>query len=168
MKKTLLAIALTASSALVLTGCSAPSFTASGTMTVPLNWPVTKDGKSVSLTSSGKDFKTIELQDGGICSASSGYDDISSGSQVTITNESGEVIALGSLQDGVQSGSAGWNYHEWISFGKDVAMCSFAFEIPEVPGGEKFYNVSIGNSNRGEITYSEDDLKAGIGLKLGE
>jgi hypothetical protein len=167
MLKIIHSVVLASVLSLGLAGCSGSTFTAIGSITVPVKYPVTKDGNLVS-SAGNTDFDTIQLEDGGPCKAASGYDDISAGSQVTLTNGSGEVVATGNLGNGMQSNSEGWSYANWLRVGKGVAMCSFSFQITDVPGGGNFYQVSLGNNNRGEISYSEDELKAGIALKLGQ
>jgi hypothetical protein len=88
------------------------------------------------------------LRLGSTCTGASGYDDIHAGTQVVATDESGTVIATGSLLPGEPSGNA----------------CRFRFAVT-VPAGKKFYGMSV--SHRGTIQYTESDLRHGVELSLG-
>ncbi len=106
-----------------------------------------------------------QLVDGGSCRSRQGYDDIAEGSQVTVRDAKGEIIAVGALQAGIQDGSEEYTARDFQLF--DLAICSFAFSI-EAPAGKGFYTISVGNANRGEHTYSEEELAEGVYLVLGE
>jgi len=93
----------------------------------------------------------------------SGYDDIAEGTTVVVKNEKGTLIATGKLGQGGLStdyngiGSPGW---------QDVG-CTFPFTVTGVPKAS-IYTVTV--SNRGEQTYSADDLTAknwNVELSLG-
>ncbi|BBX74914.1 DUF732 domain-containing protein [Mycobacterium shinjukuense] len=86
---------------------------------------------------------------GSSCSGSGGYSDINPGTQVTVKNSKGDILATAFLQ-------AGQGGRFWCTF-------PFSFEITE---GEDRYVVSVGR--RGEMSYSFADLKAnGVSLVLG-
>lgn len=99
------------------------------------------------------------------CWGSSGYDDIDAGADVTVTDESGTVIAVGALGPGeVVSFRAG----NFLTDFEDAVRCEFEFMINDVPDA-KFYGVEV--SDRGELRYSRDELEANawvIGLQLGD
>ncbi|GAA2873688.1 hypothetical protein GCM10010472_33700 [Pseudonocardia halophobica] len=88
---------------------------------------------------------------GSVCSGGGGYSDIHAGTGVTIANAAGAVIATGSLSPGRASSST---------------TCDFTFTVPDVPAGEDFYQVEV--SHRGTLTYTADELRAGLGLSLGD
>ncbi|MEU7815278.1 hypothetical protein [Pseudonocardia sp. NPDC049154] len=88
---------------------------------------------------------------GSVCSGDGGYSDIHAGTGVTIANAAGAVIATGSLSSGRASSST---------------TCDFTFTVPDVPAGEDFYQVEV--SHRGTLTYTADELRAGLGLSLGD
>jgi hypothetical protein len=73
-----------------------------------------------------------------------GYSDIRGGTEVTITDQAGTVLAVGRL------------------IGED---CRFEFMVPGVPTGKKLYGVTI--SHRGTLHYTEDEMRAGLSLSLG-
>jgi hypothetical protein len=75
-----------------------------------------------------------------------GYDDIQAGTEVTITDESGKVLAVGKLNGG-------------------AAHCNFPFVIDNVPPGEKFYGITI--SHRGTLHYTEAQMRQELDLTLG-
>lgn len=49
--------------------------------------------------------------------------------------------------------------------GGDLASCTFTFGFPEVPAGGAFYVVEL--PGRGQLTYTEDELRAGVDITLG-
>lgn len=71
-----------------------------------------------------------------------GFSDIAAGTQVTVTNEKGALIATGTLTSG--------------AFGPHLS-CRFPFTISDVPGA-KFYSIEV--SHRGSETYSRSQLAA--------
>jgi hypothetical protein len=73
-----------------------------------------------------------------------GYEDISRGTPVTISNGSGDVLGAGSLGAGTRVG--------------ETLTCTWTVTIPGVPSGERFYTAEIGR--RGEITQSESEMVA--------
>jgi hypothetical protein len=95
----------------------------------------------------GQDFTDLSdptataSQDGHRCAGTDGYDDIESGLQVTVTNESGTVIGTGDFGDGnITSGT-----------------CVFQFTIDDVPKAG-FYQVEAGR--RGTLRYSYADMQS--------
>jgi hypothetical protein len=79
--------------------------------------------------------------DNGACSGTNGYDDLTEGLQVTVTNETGTLIGTGNLDAG-QVTDAG---------------CSFAFVVHNLPVA-KFYRIEAGH--RGQVSYSYDRMQA--------
>jgi hypothetical protein len=85
----------------------------------------------------------------GACAGSSGYDDVTGGAGVTITDQAGTVIATGTLDAG-NTQSAG---------------CKLAFTVT-VPASKPFYGVQV--SHRGVVQFSGDQAKSGgVALSLG-
>jgi hypothetical protein len=105
---------------------------------------------------------TSELVDGGDCRAARGYDDISEGAQVTIRDSKGEIVAIGTLSSGVQTGSEGYTMRDWDS---DLPICAFQFSV-EAPSGLGYYSISVGNVNRGEVTFAEEELTEKVNLEI--
>lgn len=162
ISKTIFAI----SSVLLLSGCGSSAIQVNGAIAVPSAFAVTATGESVSMAFSGTDYENWPLEDGGTCIADDGYDDINEGAQVTVKNEAGEVLGVGALSSGVQTGSEGFSYQDFLRE-YTGAICSFSFSF-EVPGGASFYSLSVGNDNRGEITYTAEELAEGVFLTLGD
>ncbi|MCP2255493.1 hypothetical protein LY13_004269 [Prauserella aidingensis] len=109
--------------------------------------------RETTMTVSG----TIALTDGvteytevGDCMGHEGYDDIGPGAQVTITGNTGTVLAAGQLGAGRQDG--------------DAYSCLFDFDVADVPTGHGPYQVEV--SHRGTIAFTEDQA-TGIALTLG-
>lgn len=128
-----------------------------GSITVPPAFAVDENG---NLPSSDE----APLVDGGRCFSDDGYDDISEGAQVTVKNGAGEIVGLGGLEGGTQQIPYDITYYEYL--GSELPICAFRFSF-EVPSGQDFYSISIGNDNRGEITYSAEEIAGGIFLTLG-
>jgi hypothetical protein len=93
-------------------------------------------------------------QDGDLCVATSGFNDISQGTAVMIGNSTGQTIAVTALGAGVLRQDSGGVLH-----------CTFAFGTL-VSGGQPLYTVTI--SHRGTQTFSPDQIAAGISLSLGQ
>ncbi len=89
---------------------------------------------------------------GGECAGYEGYSDIHAGTAVVVKDESGKVLATGSLSDGKVL---------------NIGNCQFTFKVDGLSDA-KFYQVEV--SHRGIVTYSRDDLdKASwkVGLTVG-
>ncbi|MBM9469508.1 hypothetical protein [Nakamurella leprariae] len=84
----------------------------------------------------------VDLGDG--CVGIRGYDDIGAGTQITVSDSGGKVVALGELGRGVENDEYG---------------CVYLFLVEDVPGGAGFYSVEI--SHRGSMRISEADARAG-------
>ncbi len=86
----------------------------------------------------------------GTCAADAGFEDFHEGAQITLLNPDGAIVALGELEVGTSAGDSG--------------TCVFRFAISEVPRGNDFYSVDVGNDFRGLYTVPEDEL--GVYLRL--
>lgn len=115
----------------------------------------------VALAGRGTSFSTdgtltvagigVGLDIGELCSGTGGYSDIAFGTQVTITDAAGTVVAVGSLDLGR----------------KTEQGCEFPFTVDDITPGSKFYTVEI--SHRGGLTKTEDQLRAGgLAFTLGD
>jgi hypothetical protein len=97
---------------------------------------------SDSVTTSG-------LPMGFACAGNGGYSDIGPGAAVTISDESGKLLAKGSIEGSyAQAGS-----------------CVLTFKVFDVPAGAKFYKLEV--SHRGEMSYTEAEARSGIQVSLG-
>ena len=90
----------------------------------------------------------LYADDGDSCQGEGGYGDINSSTQVVLSNGTGDIITRSNLGPGEVQDS----------------ICTYSFEL-EVTEGEESYVLAVGD--RGETTYSFDDLKAGVELSLG-
>lgn len=72
-----------------------------------------------------------------------GYDDIGEGADVTLTDQTGEIIASGSLDPGTADSA-------------DAAACDFTATLTDVPADRTQYQVSV--SHRGQITHSYPEM----------
>jgi hypothetical protein len=145
MRRTAL-LAVVAIAAATLSGCTAPQskptpkpLQAAGTITVPINVADVMDG-------------TISDDYGAPCLAEDGYDDISSGAQVVITDSKGKTVGVGELNAGKVSSTQ--------------SKCEFEFTINGIPAGSKFYGIHVGNQNRGVVQEQADQI-GNVQLKLG-
>jgi hypothetical protein len=86
----------------------------------------------------GDEFLNMALMG---CTGLGGYKDIQPGAQITISDQSGDIIAVTELEPDPLS--------------EDFDECRFQF-VAEVPEAT-FYSISLGR--RGEMTYSFDDLE---------
>lgn len=77
---------------------------------------------------------------------SDGYADIDEGLPITVRDQDGKVVGTGTLETGKTKRDAG-----------GATACDFPFVINNLPDRD-FYTISAGR--RGEITYSEGDLKS--------
>jgi hypothetical protein len=85
---------------------------------------------------------------GTVCQGTDGYDDIQVGAEVVVSDDSGKTLAIGDLTTSTYDGS-----------------CSFTFAVKGVPTGKKFYGVEV--THRGDVQFTEQQLKAGPTLTLG-
>lgn len=81
------------------------------------------------------------------CWGSGGYGDLKQGTQITVTDAGGKVIALGQLGAGRMSGTA----------------CVLPFVL-DVPAGHDFYGVEVGH--RGVVRYTSDQMHRALELGL--
>jgi hypothetical protein len=86
--------------------------------------------------------------DGSYCEGEGGYGDINASTQVVVTNGDGDNITRTELGAGAVDGVS--------------CVYEFSFQVTE---GEDLYVVAVGD--RGESTYTFDELKEGLGLSLG-
>jgi hypothetical protein len=110
-----------------------------------------------------------KIREGADCEASAGFDDIGRGGQVAVTDSNGTVLGVGVLSDGTQVRSGLTKQFVVTSrnlYGSNPSICEFSFSF-EVPGGKRLYSLSVGNSFRGEIVLTEEELALGVALELG-
>lgn len=86
------------------------------------------------------------------CEGKGGYSDIGPSTAVTVSDETGTLIAKGRLTESFGTASSS-------------GYCGFAFTVPDVPTGMKYYQVEV--SHRGSLSYTEDEAADGVELSLG-
>ncbi|MEV4096953.1 hypothetical protein [Streptosporangium saharense] len=96
------------------------------------------------------DFSAVRTTNEVTCVTTGGYSDIQEGAQVVVTDASGTTVALGRLAYG------SWNRH---------TGCVFLFNVPDVPGGHKFYGVEVGH--RGRLQYTAEQVAQPLALTIG-
>lgn len=85
------------------------------------------------------------------CTGDGGYDDIGAGTPVTVYAPSGDVLAVGRLDEGRIEGGG---------------KCRFGFTVPLVPKGHPLYQVEV--SHRGKIAVRAEVAETeGAQLSLG-
>lgn len=65
----------------------------------------------------------------------------------------------------IEGGTAQIGTAMLVYSGGDLSSCTFTFEFPDVPAGGSFYMVEL--PGRGQLTYTEDELRAGVDITLG-
>lgn len=86
------------------------------------------------------------------CTGYEGYSDIAEGTTVTVSDQTGTIIATGRLVGGTTSPGSG--------------ICMFRIDVPDTPDGKTFCQVEV--SHRGKQTYSAEQAKGdGIAQILG-
>ena len=91
----------------------------------------------------------VTSSDDGGCWTDGGYDDIESGTQVVVRDRNGTTVAIGEL------GTAE----------RDGFNCAFPFAVSDVPAAKGMYRIEV--SHRGELEYTEEQIRAHLELKLG-
>mgnify|MGYP001562051118 CR=1 FL=1 len=84
------------------------------------------------------------------CTGHGGYDDISAGAQVIVTDAASKTVAVGELDPGARDGEG---------------VCVFPFSLM-VPTGETIYGIEV--SHRGRVQYQAGQLKQPLSLTLGD
>ncbi|MGC4769187.1 hypothetical protein ACLQ25_09430 [Micromonospora sp. DT44] len=90
------------------------------------------------------------------CQGSGGYDDVTPGAQVTITDAAGATVGLGKLGNGILETAAG---------AATADGCKFTFTVKDVPTGKDFYGVEV--SHRGKVQYPEQQVFGALALTIG-
>lgn len=107
----------------------------------------TVTGEMALIGDEGDSYSNVE--GGTTCTSLSGYDDIAAGTQVVISDASGDTVAVGQLREGKPT----------------AAACAFSFKVNNVPAGSKFYKLEVGK--RGGLQYTEKQLRDGVAVQLG-
>lgn len=159
MYRKIVAASILAAALVGLTACGSPTavaekptpFKVTGSMTVEAG-----DGSDGTM--------------GGECVTDGGYSDISVGTQVTVKDAAGKVLALGSLGAGRTTDNkqamGAWN-EQTSSFESVVkaSTCTFYFSVENVLEGESIYSIEV--AHRGELRYNRADLGTSLALNLG-
>ena len=100
-----------------------------------------------------------EINVGDPCTPRAGYSDIVEGAQVVITDAADTKLAVGELEAPTIVKGPSDSFID--------ARCEYPFQVSEVPGDKSLYSVHVGNTFRGEQTFGEDELYAGVELSVG-
>jgi len=136
--------------ALILAGCGGGNTDGISKADEPVDFPVT-GALSIELDLMGTIAVNPYGEYGLGCAVSTGYDDIGAGTQVAVTNGSGEVLALAELTSGSLKQVGG----------RDVCWFYFSARVPE---GSDFYGVEI--AHRGVVRFDRADLDEELALGL--
>ncbi len=123
---------------------SVDTLTSRETPKLPTVFPASKFTVSGTVSAEASEYVS-DSSGGDLCYTDSdgGYSDIEAGAQIEVQNGEGATIALGTLAPGV----------------KDGADCDFGFTISDIPEGESIYSFRAGNSIRGGMKYTRQQLK---------
>lgn len=89
-------------------------------------------------------IKTVDLPNGYKCAGARDYGDIAPNSPITVEDESGKLLAKGSIAKSSSNDDG----------------CVMQFEVGDVPAGARFYRVQVGQGH--EMSFTEDEAKAGV------
>lgn len=117
------------------------TFTLDGTMTLEQS---SRYGSYSSYSSSSYSSSAYSVGSDGTCFGDGGYSDIGAATTVSVYDASGAMVAVGELGPGSGTYSSG---------------CRFSFSVPDVPTGERFYQVEI--SHRGKMNLTAAEAEAG-------
>lgn len=147
-----------------LTGCGPQTADISGTMSIPTaavnldDSPPYEPGDICFFGDSSPDSPVPSASD---------YPDIGVGTQVKLLGPDGSIVAISSLgRGGLRYGWRDFTESYFTSsdtFKED--LCDYEFTFEEVTLEEDFYSVEV--ANRGQLTYSVEELLDGVALSLG-
>jgi hypothetical protein len=86
-----------------------------------------------------------------------GWDDLTPGAQVVVTDSSGKTVGVGILRLG--------NVRADSELGEPFKVCAMPFEVTDVPTGDRFYGVEVGR--RGKVQFEDAQLGIPIHLTIG-
>lgn len=107
--------------------------------------PFTVEGRFTVVSSPGEPVSG----DGDGCDLPPTLSDIGEGTRITLVDGAATVL-----------GSARLAYDEG-----DLSSCTFIFGFSDVPSGGSFYLIEL--AGRGQLLYTEDELRSGIEITLG-
>ena len=147
-------IAQLAISIAVLSGCSSTS-QVSGSITIPA---VASEGVDACMwtTTGGNEYPENV------------YPDIDRGTPVELRNSSGDIVGIGSLDQGTLL--YGWSasgtpvFSTTAEFTKDY--CVFPFTLEGVNLSDEIYSIEVGT--RGQVNFTKQELLDGPSLSLGD
>ncbi|WP_307934785.1 hypothetical protein [Salinispora arenicola] len=86
-----------------------------------------------------------------------GWDDLTPGAQVVVTDSGGKTAGVGTLELGKVRADP--------ELGEPFKVCEMPFEVTNVPDGERFYGVEVGR--RGKVQFDDAQLNTTIRLTIG-
>lgn len=91
-----------------------------------------------------------------VCVADKGFSDFAGGTQISVLDAEGNIVAVSELVDGYSTIGGGYR-----------SGCAFKFEIGNIPAGRGFYSLDVGNAFRGIYTVPEGETGKYISIKMG-
>lgn len=107
--------------------------------------PFAVDGTFTVVSSPGEPVSG----DGSGCQLPPSLVDIGSSTTITLVDGAGSPIGTSNL-----------TYDQG-----DLSSCTFTFDFPDVTAGEPFYRIEL--AGRGQLVYTEEELRAGVDITLG-
>ncbi|MEU9014279.1 hypothetical protein AB0D12_31820 [Streptomyces sp. NPDC048479] len=104
-------------------------------------------GSDFTLTGTFSLTDEVRTDDAGGCYGGDGYDDIATGTSVTVYDAAGAVIATGGLGKSKPGPGA------------YPSLCVFDVAVKGVPNGQDFYKVEV--SHRGNLQMTAEEAKSG-------
>ncbi len=149
---------MAASAAVVLlSGCAAEKIDVSGTISIP------------AISTNLEDYEPDVAGDNCYFGQDGNpYPDVDFGAQVKLRDSTGATVGLGNLSKGGLL--MGWSadgirvYSSSDTFMEDY--CVFDFVIEQVELRDEIYSLEV--ANRGEVSYTKEDLISGASLSLGD
>lgn len=133
------AVALTAVAAVA--GCGTTTSPATPTTTAPAPLPLLARGTATLI------LPHFQWDPGAGCWGVGTHADVTGGGQVTVTDATGAVVALGKLDPGTPSMSA--------DDPTRARLCLLTFRVPDVPAGKGFYTVTVGAHPGVKVTEAD-------------
>jgi len=148
-----LTTALLLTGTFLLTGCSASPDTTTPSTSTPTEGFVVRG----TMTVSGSTVMEDGAYEGHTCFAATGYDDITSGTQLLLSDDAGTTLAVTTFSPGRFTASVRGRGHY-------DGPCAFAFEFTSVPRIDGYYTLTAGK--RGSMKYTRAQLASPIQLTL--
>jgi hypothetical protein len=103
------------------------------------------------------------LSSGSSCTGAGVYSWLQPGTSVTISDANGTIVGTTTLSSGTAYASGSSNY------GGYADTCVFPFTLTNVPAGDNFYRVGVGNVAADGVTFTAEQLRtSGAAISYGQ